>query len=262
MTQTVAVKQSGSVFSVSETELSFEKAGGSKTVKVNGTNGLPWTVSPDGETNGITPDIKSSEANGMNQTLTFSATENAGGARSATFTIAVPGGDHSKTVEVKQASDGIYITIDQSVLPGYIAKAKNDLKGYPPFNKNGTDWLPGCSFNGIDTMTGSYTIEVEKGEKTDPVTYINQVNYCNSLNQEGTGWRMPTQIELYAMCCKYREAIESTPGASPFVNGGYYWSSSVSGGVADIHTRVIFYSGDFNGAKISGSGQIRCVRDI
>lgn len=39
ITRTVAIKQSGSTFSVSETDLSFEEAGGSKTVKVNGTSG-------------------------------------------------------------------------------------------------------------------------------------------------------------------------------------------------------------------------------
>lgn len=46
----VAVKQSGSTFTVSETELSLEKDATSGSVKVKGTYGLPWTVSPGGGT--------------------------------------------------------------------------------------------------------------------------------------------------------------------------------------------------------------------
>lgn len=262
MTQTVAIKQSGSTFSVSETELSFEKAGGSGTVEVEGTVGLPWTVSPSVATNGITPDITSSETGNAKQTLTFTATENTGGARSVTFTIAVTGGDHSKTVEVKQAAatlPGISVTIDQSVLTSYRTKTTN-MTQYPPFNYDGTNKLPnGCTFDGTATMTGSYTIQVEKGQRAGYANYSTMQSYCSSLNEDGTGWRIPTQIELHAMYIN-KSTIEGSTGASPFISG-WYWSSSVYGGDSGRRCDLNFYNGGFGNANTSGSYYVRCVRD-
>ena len=261
ITQTVAIKQSGSTFTVSETELPFEKAGGSKTVTVNGTSGLPWTVSSSVATNDITSDITSSDANGTDQTLTFTATENTGGARSATFTIAVTGGDHSKTVEVKQAAalTGISVTIDQSVLTSYRTKTTN-MTQYPPFNYDGTNKLPnGCTFDGTATMTGSYTIQVEKGQRAGYANYSTMQSYCSSLNEDGTGWRIPTQIELHAMYIN-KSTIEGSTGASPFISS-YYWSSSVCGGNSNGRCLLDFSSGSFGSNTTSDNYYVRCVRD-
>lgn len=261
ITQTVAIKQSGSTFTVSETELSFEKAGGSKTVTVNGTSGLPWTVSSSVATNDITSDITSSDANGTDQTLTFTATENTGGARSATFTIAVTGGDHSKTVEVKQAAalTGISVTIDQSVLTSYRTKTTN-MTQYPPFNYDGTNKLPnGCTFDGTATMTGSYTIQVEKGQRAGAANYSTMQSYCSSLNEDGTGWRIPTQIELHAMYIN-KAKIEGSTGASPFISNSY-WSSSVYSGNSNYRCLLNFSSGSFNTSSTGYGYYVRCVRD-
>ena len=104
ITKTVAIKQSGSTFTVDKTEIELGNTETSGSVTVTGTNGLPWKVSPSGQTNGITPATISSTATGTDQTLTFNATANTGGAREATFTVAVTGGNHSKTVKVKQKS--------------------------------------------------------------------------------------------------------------------------------------------------------------
>lgn len=259
ITQTVAIKQSGSTFSVSETELSFEKESGSKTVEVEGTSGLPWTVSPSVATNGITPDIASSDADGKKQTLTFTATENTGSARSATFTIAVTGGDHSKTVEVKQAAVPTRdVTIDQSVLTGY--RTITTDKKYPPFDNNGTNKLPnGCTFDGTAIMTGSYTIQVQKGQKSDVGTWGTMQQYCSNLNEDGSGWRIPTMIELYAMYIN-RSTIEDSPGASPFINSTY-WSCSSYNSSDDNKCDMSFLYGSFNYYSHSIRYNVRCVRD-
>ena len=114
----------------------FDKTGGSDIVKVNGTCGLPWTVSPSVETNGITPGIISSETDGADQILTFTAAKNTGNIRSVIFTIAVTGGDHSKTVEVKQDPVVRSVTIDQSVLESYynqMITSSGSWAKYPPF---------------------------------------------------------------------------------------------------------------------------------
>ncbi|MCD8269210.1 MAG: hypothetical protein LUD46_12685 [Parabacteroides sp.] len=122
------------------------------------------------EASGITPNITSSETGNTKQTLTFTVTANSGGARSVTFTIAVTGGDHSKTVEVNQAADmtGFIITIDQSVLQDYYTQMSRDKytwTTHPPFDADGTNTASSHGITNVDlsespTMRGSYSIQV------------------------------------------------------------------------------------------------------
>lgn len=259
MTQTVAVKQAGSTFSVSKTELSFKKAGGSETVKVEGTSGLPWTVSPSEETNGIKPDISSSETGDTAQTLTFTASENTGSSRSAKFTIAVKGGDHSKTVEVTQMGatlPGISLTIDQSVLTSYRTKISN-TEAYPPFDADGTKNYHGCTVNETQgTMKGSYTIQVEKGQREGIANYATVQSYCAEVTEDGTpkgSWRVPTLIELYAMYINQENIT---------ITSDNYWSSSVCSNVSTMRCTLDFSSGNFGGGMKNYENNVRCVRDI
>lgn len=261
ITKTVAIKQSASTFTVDKTEIELENTATSGSVQVTGTNGLPWTVSPSKATNGITPATTSSAATGAAQTLTFNATANTGGAREATFTIAVTGGDHSKEVKVKQKAGltGITVTIDQSVLTSYRTKT-TDMTAYPPFNYDGSNRLPnGSSFNGSTTMTGSYTIQVQKGQRSDYANYSTMQSYCSSLNEDGTGWRIPTQIELHAMYIN-KAKIEGSTGASAFISSNY-WSSSVCDGNSDRRCRLYFSNGSFGWNRTSNGDYVRCVRD-
>lgn len=263
MTQTVAVKQSGSIFAVSKTELSFEKAGGSETVEVEGTIGLPWTVSPSVETNGIKPNITSSETGNTVQTLMFTAAENTGGVRSATFTIAVTDGDHSETVEVTQKGatlPGISLTIDQSVLTSY--RTITNVMNYPPFDADGTKNYHGCIVNETaGTMSGFYTIQVEKGQRSDIADNITMRSYCSGLNEDGSGWRLPTQIELYAMYLNKAE-IEGFTDSSKFLND-YYWSSSIyNDGNNDRYCVLNPSTNRFNYFQWGSKFRVRCVRDI
>ena len=263
----VAVKQSGSTFTVSETELSLEKDATSGSVKVKGTYGLPWTVSPAGGTNAITPSIDSSIADGSEQVLTFNATENMGSARSATFTIAVTGGDHSKTVKVNQAGDltKITVTINQQVLRSYYTQMTKDggnWKLYPPFDAGGTDMAEshGVTVNLSEspTMNGSYSIQVQKSQNPSVLTQINTKSYCSKLDEDGTGWRLPTQIELHAMYMN-KEYIEGIKGSGTLF-GSYYWSSSIYGGNGKF-CLLRLSDGTFNYLTTNNPYYIRCVRD-
>lgn len=261
ITKTVAIKQSGSTFTVDKTEIELENTATSGSVTVKGTEGLPWTVSPSVQTSGITPATTSSTATGTDQTLTFNATANTGGAREATFTVAVTGGNHSKEVKVKQKAGltGITVTIDQSVLTSYRTKT-TDMAVYPPFNYDGSNRLPnGSSFNGSTTMTGSYTIQVQKGQRSDYANYSTMQSYCSSLNEDGTGWRIPTQIELHAMYIN-KAKIEGSTGASAFISSSY-WSSSVCSGNSGRRCRLYFNGGGFGWSSTSSSYYVRCVRD-
>lgn len=270
ITKTVAIKQSGSTFTVDKTEIELENTATSGSVTVKGTEGLPWTVSPSVQTSGITPATTSSTATGTDQTLTFNATANTGGAREATFTVAVTGGNHSKTVKVKQKA-GLTntVTIDQALATAY--KAWNSSTAYPPFNyDNGNVTGGGSDYKGNSsayTISTPYTVEVESTQSASTYVYNNSAakNYCTS---KGTGWRLPTQIELFAMWTKCKgtnndatdsEAASTALGAK-FISG-YYWSSSVCSGNSSRRCLLYFSSGNFGTNSTSYGSYVRCVRD-
>lgn len=107
-------------------------------------------------------------------------------------------------------------------------------------------------------MTGFYTIQVQKGQRSDNANYSTTQSYCSSLNEDGTGWRIPTQIELHAMYIN-KAKIESSAGASVFI-GNNYWSSSVCSGNSGNRCLLFFGSGSFGMGSTGGSHYVRCVR--
>ncbi len=190
-----------------------------------------------------------------------------GSARSATFTIAVTGGDHSKTVKVNQAGDltKITVTINQQVLRSYYTQMTKDggnWKLYPPFDAGGTDMAEshGVTVNLSEspTMNGSYSIQVQKSQNPNVLTQINTKSYCSKLDEDGTGWRLPTQIELHAMYMN-KEYIEGIKGSGTFFSS-YYWSSSMYGGNSKF-CLLRLSDGTFNYLTTNNPYYIRCVRD-
>lgn len=261
LTKTIKVIQSGSTFTVSPETIELVNTSTSGSVTVKGTKNLPWTVTRQSGSDAITAGTSGSTTNGLDQILTFSATKNTGGARSATFTIAVTGGDHSKTVKIKQATSlpPITLTINQSVLTSYRMMAA-DLTAYPPFNYYGSNrLLNGSSFNGSTVMTGSYTIQVERGQKVDAARYSILQNYCSDLNEDDlSDWRLPTMIELHAMYIN-KGKIEDSTSTSAFINN-WYWSSSIYNGMNGAYCDLFFGNGNFNGSY-DYDYYVRCVRD-
>ncbi|MCL3852386.1 hypothetical protein M1P97_13920, partial [Parabacteroides sp. GYB001] len=271
ITKPVAIKQSGSTFSVSKTEIELENTVTSGSVTVKGTDGLPWTVSPSEQTNGITPATSSSTATGADQTLTFNATANTGGAREATFTVAVPGGNHSKTVKVKQ-KDGLTnaVMIDQALVTAY--KEAYPSSDYPPFNYDHEDTNgSGSDYKGNSsdyTISIPYTVEVESTQSANSYRYSETgvLKYCRS---KGTGWRVPTAIELFAMYTKCKGANEDasdSEAASSALGAKFifypYWSSSVSQGNNKYRVSIAMGNGLIGKDATMYTCRVRCVRDI
>ena len=273
LTKTIAVTQSGSTFTVSKTELSLAGTRDTGTVEIEGTKGLPWTVSPSVETNGIKPDSTSSTIGDAVQTLKFIASKNTGEERTATFTIAVTGGNHSKTVKVTQAAAPVVceVTIDQVLADAYKA-AQSDLKKYPPFNYDGgtVSGTTGSDYKGASstvTISTPYTVEVESTQSPSVYRYDDGAakNYCTT---KGEGWRLPTIIELFGMWTKCKgtnnsatdNEAASTALGDKFI-GVDYWSSSVYNGTSVCRCRLNFYNGNFNGYSTYNGYYVRCVRD-
>lgn len=264
-TGTITVKQSGSTFSVSESVIELPYTASSGSVTINGTSGLLWTVQPSVTVNGITPDKTSDTMNSTGQTLTFNATENKGGARSTTFTVAVSDGNHLKTVEVKQvAGSAILVTIDQSILSS-LRSVSSNMTVRPPFDEDGTNKYHGCVVNeNAGTMTGSYVIQVQKGQLVEYGDYTEVKSYCSNLDEDGlSGWRLPTLIELWGIYAN-KTRITSSTGASAF-SGYYYWTSSTffNNGDSGYRSLVSIPTGEISGcSNVDYDECIRCVRDI
>ena len=131
------------------------------------------------------------------------------------------------------------------------------MRQHPPFNYDGTNKLPNsCTFDGTAIMTGSYTIQVQKGQRAGYANYSTMKSYCSSLNEDGTGWRLPTQIELHAMYINKTEIGSS----SSFISLNY-WSSSVYNGDNGRRCDLNFSNGNFGSNVTSNDGYVRCVRD-
>ena len=259
LTQNVAVGQVGSIFTVSKTALLLASTRDTGIVEIAGTKGLPWTVSPSIETSGIIPDSASSVIGDKKQVLKFIARANTGEERSTTFTIAVAGGNYSKTVKVTQAAaqPAREVTIDQSVLIGY--KAKGMGSSYPPFDIDGEKEYHGCTVDEVaGTMIGSYTVQVEKGQRDNVADYTTMKSYCSKLDEDGFGWRLPTMIELYAISINKSRIISA--GVTPFVDS-YYWSRSVYNGNSSNRCRLYVNNGNFYFSATTNNHYVRCVRD-
>lgn len=273
ITKTVAIKQSGSIFTVDRTEIELENTEASGSVEVTGTKGLPWTVSPPVRTKGITPSITSDMANGNVQTVTFSSTVNKGAAREVIFTIAVTGGNHSKEVKVKQKADvSNTVTIDQDIVDDY--RLRNDISSHPPFNyDNGNVTGNGSDYKGNSydyTISTPYTVEVESTQSSTPYRYDTSQakDYCT--NTLGADWRLPTMIELFAMWAKCKgtnndatdDEAESTALGAKFLTGAWYWTGTVTGGHWYHRSLIQLSSGTFNDNTTGFQQHVRCVRDL
>ena len=155
------------------------------------------------------------------------------------------------------------LTIDQSVANAYKAK-QSDFTAYPPFNYDGgvVTGILGSDYRGVSStasISTPYSIEVSKTQPSGTYRYDNG-NAKAECTKLGSGWRLPTQIELFAMY-QNKSKLESISGFAAFISD-YYWSSSVSNGFADRRCRLNFGNGSFRGYSTSYSQYVRCVRDI
>ncbi len=272
MSEKVTIRQSGSTFSVSNTSVNIAATATSGSVNVTGTSGLPWTATRASGSTDISAGTTSSTATGSAQTLTFNTSVNTGGERSAVFTIAVTGGNHSKTVTVKQAAGmtGTLITIDNTHYVAY--KSAANVTSYPPFDYDGN-----ADYKGHKTTVeagGSYSIELQKEDPSgqpsnDYYTSYNSgtgtlgqtaQNYCaNYRKTNGETWRFPTEYELYYM---YKIQAAGQNSFTPFATNRYYWSSSVCDGNTGRRCRLAFGNGSIGWNDTGSYNYVRCVRDI
>lgn len=223
------LKQNASSFSVEPLSVAdISNTGGTFSSTITATAGLPWTITT--ENTGFSP----SQASGAGTaTIIYTASNNSGkAARSATYTISVTGSSPLRTATV---------TLRQGVAQGKILYVKEaDRSGASGLNY---------------TKDFADKIEVNTSYK-EGQRFPASESYCNGL---GSGWRLPTMIELWTMY-KYKDALGI---ASP---GGKFWSSSICSNTVIYRMGVNFSNGvqDWYNHENGGSQyqNVRCVRTV
>ena len=280
-----AITQNASSFTVEPTEINLPYKESTGTVTVTGTLGLPWTVMRSGGDDNavIAASTASGTATGEGQTVTFSAPVNENNVRFATFIIAVTGGNHSATIIVNQNATlaATEFKIDESVLKRYYNQIVTNVNPdyswitHPPFNVEGADksssfGITNVVLNDNPTMTGSYILQVQRGQNSADAPYSNQKNYCENLVEDGySDWRIPTELEAYEMCAN-RVKIEKGEGVTPFcaacnedIESKGRWMLSCSrfkGGPDYCRVRSVDCVLDYN--RYYYGGFVRCVRMV
>ena len=159
----------------------------------------------------------------------------------------------------------VWVPINQALATAYKARLdaqEYTLTNYPPFNYDGgaVSGTAGSDYMGVSstaTVNTPYSFEVEKTERGSNSIYQPAIDYCKG---KGSGWRVPTQIELFAMY-QNKSKLEAISGFATFI-GEAYWSSTVYGGDIGMRCGLNVSKGYFGNNGTAGGFYVRCVRDI
>ena len=92
-------------------------------------------------------------------------------------------------------------------------------------------------------------------------TWAGAKTYCTALDLDGTGWRLPTEKELFSLVDRTQTAppyIDST--AFPGATSSYFWSSTLAARSPSYAGCVDFGTGETFDAPVSSTAYVRCVR--
>ncbi len=120
--------------------------------------------------------------------------------------------------------------------------------------------------NGDGTITDfETTLLWQKKDDDKKRDWDNAYSYCNGLILAGTGWRLPSKVELLGIIHTGREDPSIDTTYFPTTKSSLYWSSSST--AADTSGKSSAYTVDFNtGGDIpmisnEPNNYVRCVRD-
>ena len=284
---TATVTQYGVVFPASFSNVTNVPKEGKAATAVSVTANIPWQATSNSAWCTIANGSQTGDntQTGSAKSFTYAIAQNTGAARTATITVKGTGSftGTSRTFTVAQLAGGQInikpgdpngdnsnvdftapvLTIDQSVANAYKAK-QSDFTAYPPFNYDGgvVTGILGSDYRGVSStasISTPYSIEVSKTQPSGTYRYDNG-NAKAECTKLGSGWRLPTQIELFAMY-QNKSKLESVSGFAAFISSDY-WSSSVNSGNAGRRCILYFSSGSFGNGTTSVSSYVRCVRDI
>jgi hypothetical protein len=108
-----------------------------------------------------------------------------------------------------------------------------------------------------DNVTG---LTWQRDVPASTYTWDQAKTYCASLSLAGTGWRLPSRIELVSLVdfTRYNPAIDTT--AFPNTPSVWFWTSSAVAGSSGGAWYVAFYNGYTYGTGVGSYSRVRCVR--
>ncbi|NPA63366.1 MAG: DUF1566 domain-containing protein [Epsilonproteobacteria bacterium] len=103
----------------------------------------------------------------------------------------------------------------------------------------------------------------DNGGEIPKLSWVDAINYCESLMLDGSGWRLPNIRELNSIVdfSHRNPAIYSEFKYNPYTTG-FYWSSTTKKNNMNYAWYISFYSGDrrFSRYDKSYNMYVRCVR--
>jgi hypothetical protein len=98
----------------------------------------------------------------------------------------------------------------------------------------------------------------QQGVVVQAYTQPAAVSYCASLSLSGTGWRLPTVMELQSIVDDTRASPAIDPEAFPSTPSERFWTASIPGSGNAWY--VSFAKGDSGGQLQTQTFRVRCVR--
>lgn len=110
-----------------------------------------------------------------------------------------------------------------------------------------------------DTATGLQWQDDSAAASTRK-SWIEAIDYCESLPLDGGGWRLPNKKELFSIVdlSRYNPAINSNVFQN--YSSSYYWSSTTSANNSDGVWYVRFGDGGSGNVTKTTNTNVRCVR--
>ncbi len=121
---------------------------------------------------------------------------------------------------------------------------------------------PSYADNGNGTITDNNTALVwQKQDDGTARTWDAANAYCSGLSLAGTGWRLPTRMELITIVDygRFSPTINTVyfPSAQPYAN---YWSSTSYAAQPSSAWTVYFFNGNVSWNSKTSANYVRCVR--
>ena len=108
-------------------------------------------------------------------------------------------------------------------------------------------------------VTDSTTALQWQDNETVSKTWTDAIDYCEALDLDGTGWRLPNKKELLSLV-DYAVSNPSIDAVFSYTTSSYYWSSTTSASLTSNAWIVNFYGGYTYSFNKSTTYYVRCVR--
>ncbi len=110
-----------------------------------------------------------------------------------------------------------------------------------------------------DTVT---CLEWQDNEEANStlVTWQGAIDYCETLDLDGVGWRLPNFNELYSIGDR-RKVDPAIQDGFNNITSSTYWSSTTNAAKTYYAWAVYFNRGDDYQNYKNANGYVRCVRD-